>query len=78
MGRSPNSDADLRKFGAFRGMIERSAGPRERAFGHNLGRNVRVMEVLTYVGLLKGAGKSLTGTVTCMRAERQDFPHPRA
>jgi hypothetical protein len=46
MGRSPNSDLDLREEGAFEGMIERSAGPRAQAFGQNLGRNVRVMEVL--------------------------------
>jgi hypothetical protein len=73
MGRSPNSDPDLREEGAFEGIIERSAGPRAQAFGQNLGRNVRVMEVLAYVALLKGVGKLPAGKVTCARPERPSF-----
>jgi hypothetical protein len=73
MSRSPNSHAGLRRHGAFLGQIERANNPRGQAFNHNLGRNVRVVKLLTVIGLMRQAGKSLTGTVTCAKAERQNF-----
>jgi hypothetical protein len=76
MARRPNSDAELRALGTFRGRIERANNPRQNARDHNLGRNVRVVEVLTYLALLKGAGKPVNGVVSCVKAARQDFSSP--
>jgi hypothetical protein len=73
MNRARNSYPELREHGTFLGKIERNGGPRDRAFNHNLGRNVRVVKLLTFVGLMRQAGKPLTGTVTCIKAKKQNF-----
>ena len=72
--RSRSSDPDTRADGAFEGLIERNGGGvRAQAFNHNLGRNVRVMQVLTLVRLLRESGKKLGGSATCVAAAKQNF-----
>jgi hypothetical protein len=72
MKRTTSSDDESRDLGAFQGSISRNSNPRDQAFNHNLGRNVRVAKVLTLVRLLHKA-KGLPGTVTCTAARRQNF-----
>ena len=73
MPRKPVSDAELRRLGKFQGAIERNANFRQQASNHNLGRNVRVVKLLAYLGLLRQAGKSFTGPIKCVAAVRQNF-----
>jgi hypothetical protein len=73
MPRQPVSDADLARLGRFQGTIERNANFRQQASNHNLGRNVRVVKLLAYVGLLRQAGKPLAGPIKCVAAVRQNF-----
>jgi hypothetical protein len=73
MKRTPSSDAGQRQLGEFQGRIERNSNPRAQAFNHNLSRNVRAAKVLTLIGLLRDSGKSLSGTVTCTRGQKQNF-----
>lgn len=73
MARQSVSDAELARLGRFQGTIERNANIRQQAFDHNLGRNVRVVKLLAYLGLLRHAGKPLSGTIRCIAAIRQNF-----
>ena len=77
MERKPVSDADLAAQGKFQGRIERSSNFRSQAFNHNLERNVRVVKLLGYIGLLRRAGTPLKGAVECVAAIRQNFSSPR-
>jgi hypothetical protein len=76
MDRKPVSDTDLARLGKFQGSIERNSNFRDQAFNHNLGRNVRVVQLLAYVGLLRRAGKPLKGAVDCVAAIEQNFSSP--
>jgi hypothetical protein len=73
MNRNRVSDADLAKLGDFQGQIERNAGFSDQAFNHNLGRSVRVVKTLSYLGLLRQTGKSFPGQIECRAAIRQNF-----
>ena len=73
MIRKPVSDAELAKLGEFHGMIERNSNFRQQAFDHNLGRNVRVVKLLSYLALMRQAGISLAGNVDCVAAGKQNF-----
>lgn len=73
MPRKPVSDAELRRLGKFQGAIERNSNFRQQASNHNLGRNVRVVRLLAYLGLLRQAGTSLAGPIKCVAAVRQNF-----
>jgi len=73
MARTPSSDPEQRELGEFQGLIERNSNFRTQAFDHNLGRNVRVAKVLTIVRMLRAAHKPLKGSVTCTKAEMQNF-----
>lgn len=71
--RTRSTDDDERQLGEFQRLIERNSNPRAQAFNHNLSRNVRAAKVLTLVRLLRDSGKSLSGTVTCIKAQKQNF-----
>lgn len=73
MNRSRVSDAGFRSQGDFQGLIDRNANLRQQALNHNLGRNVRVAQVLTYVGLLRQSGTAISGAIECTAAVRQNF-----
>jgi hypothetical protein len=73
MARQTVSDAELARLGRFHGKIERNANTRQQAFDHNLGRNVRVIKLLGYLGLLRQAGTPLSGDIKCVAAIRQNF-----
>jgi len=73
MNRKPVSDPDLAAQGKFQGEIDRNSNFRQQALDHNLGRNVRVAQVLGYLALLRQGGASLTGTVECSAAVLQNF-----
>jgi hypothetical protein len=73
VARKPVSDAELAALGEFQGSIERNANFRQQVANHNLGRNLRVIKLLSYLGLLRRSGKSLTGTVECVAALLQNF-----
>jgi hypothetical protein len=73
MERKPVSNAELAALGAFQGDIERSGNVRQQAVNHNLGRNVRVVKLLAYVGLLRRTGTKFPAAVECVAAVRQNF-----
>jgi hypothetical protein len=73
MTRKPVSDAELAELGKFQGSIETNASLRQQALSHNLGRNVRVVKLLAYLGLMRRSGKSLPAQVQCVAAIRQNF-----
>lgn len=76
MNRGKVSDPDFRSQGNFQALIDRSAGFRHQAFNHNLGRNVRVAQVLSYIGLLRQSGAAISGAIDCVAAVRQNFSSP--
>jgi hypothetical protein len=71
--RKPVSDPKFAAAGAFRGQIERNANFRQQASNHNLGRNVRVMQLFGYMALMRQGGVALAGNVQCVAASLQDF-----
>jgi hypothetical protein len=73
MNRKPVSDPDLAAQGKFQGDIDRNSNFHQQALNHNLGRNVRVAQVLGCLALLRQGGTSLTGTVECSAAMLQNF-----
>lgn len=73
MKREPVSDTGLAQLGKFQGLIERNNNPRQSAINHNLGRNVRVFNLLAYIGLMRAAGKELKGMIDCTVAIKQHF-----
>lgn len=73
MNRKPVSDADLAALGKFQGTIERISNFRDQALNHNLGRNLRVVKVLTYLAKMVEDGCLLRGAADCAAAERQNF-----
>lgn len=73
MNRKPVSHPELRSLGNFQGQIERFSNFRAQALNHNLGRNVRVVQLLAYLGLMRRAGIKLEGHVECAAAIRQNF-----
>jgi hypothetical protein len=73
MARQTVSDAELARLGRFQGKIERNASTRQQAFDHNLGRNVRVIKLLAYLGLLRQTGTTVSGEIKCVAAIRQNF-----
>jgi hypothetical protein len=74
MKREGVSDPELAALAEFLGSIERNANFRQQAFNHNLGRTIRVVKLLVYLGLLRRSGKPLAGKmVQCQAAIRQNF-----
>ena len=73
MDRKPVSDPKLAALGEFQGTIDRNSNFRQQAIDHNLGRNVRVAKLLGYLALLRQRGASLTGSIECVAAVRQNF-----
>ncbi len=59
MERKPVSDAKLADLGEFQGIIDRNSNFGQQAVNHNLGRNIRVIKLLGYLGLLRRSGTSL-------------------
>lgn len=55
------------------GDIERNANFTQQAANHNLGRNVRVLKVLTYLAVLRQKGVQLAGAVECTGNPPQHF-----
>lgn len=76
MNRTKASDPDFRSQGDFQALIDRNANFRQQAYNHNLGRNVRVAQVLTFIVLLRQSGAPVSGTVQCTGAVRQNFSSP--
>jgi len=77
MDRKRVSDPQDAALGKFQGSIERISDFRSQAFNHNLGRNVRVVEVLTHLAKMVEDGRQFSGQVTCVAAERQNFSSPK-
>jgi hypothetical protein len=73
MQRKKVSDPALAALGEFQGKIERSSNFRQKAFNHNLGRNVRVAKLLGYLALMRQSGATLAGVIDCVSATRQNF-----
>jgi hypothetical protein len=73
MERKPVSNPELAALGTFQGDIERSGNVRQQAVNHNLGRNVRAVKLLAYVGLLRRGGTTFPPSVECVAAIRQNF-----
>ena len=78
MERKPVSNPDLAALGEFQGTIERNSNFRKQAFDHNLGRNVRVAKLLAYLAMIRQTGVSLTGSVECTAAVKQNFSSSKA
>ncbi len=76
MQRKRVSNQDLAALGKFQGTIDRNSNFRDQAFNHNLGRNVRVVKVLTYLAKMAQDGCRFIGAVECVAAERQNFSSP--
>ncbi|MGA7341528.1 MAG: hypothetical protein WBE72_25415 [Terracidiphilus sp.] len=77
MGRKPPSDPEYAAEGRFQGLIERSSNPRQQAFDHNMARNIRVVQVLAYLALMRQRGIALTGKVVCVGDPPQNFSSSR-
>lgn len=73
MDRKSVSDQDLAALGKFQGTIDRNSNFRQQAFDHNLARNIRVVQVLGYLALLRQSGVSLAAAVECTAAAVQNF-----
>lgn len=77
MERKQVSSPELAALGKFQGTIERISNFRDQALNHNLGRNARVVKVLTYLAKIIEDGCRLGGEVDCVAAERQNFSSPK-
>lgn len=73
MGRRPPSNPVYRAEGKFQGLIERNSNPRQEAFDHNIARNIRVVQVLAYLTLMRQSGIAFTGKVECVGDPPQNF-----
>ena len=73
MNRRLPSDPEHAALAAFQASIERFSGfSRDHAINHNLGRNVRVLQLLGYAALMRQRGP-LSGFVECGAAKQQNF-----
>lgn len=77
MSRKPVSNPEDAALGKSQGNIGYNSNFRDQAFGHNLGRNVRVVEVLTHLAKMVVDGRQFPGHVECVAAERQNFSSPK-
>jgi hypothetical protein len=74
MSRKRNENPEHRALGDLQGSIDRSSGGRRpRAVNHNLGRNIRVLQVLAYLANMIQTGRRLSGRVRCLKARQQNF-----
>src|SRR5689334_20543892 len=73
MDRKPVSNPELAELGKFQGSIDRNANFRQQASNHNLGRNIRVLKLFGYMGLMRQSGIPLAGAVDCLAATLQNF-----
>jgi hypothetical protein len=78
VGRKPPSDPEYAADGRFLGLIERPSNPRQQAFDHNLARNIRVVQVLGYLALMRQKGIVLAGKVECVGDPPQNFSSRRS
>jgi len=72
MSRGQSSSPTLRRLGAFQGSIERFGSVIDQACNHNLGRNVRVLQVLAALRILRASGAA-QGRAECTKAVVQHF-----